>query len=301
MRFRPHLACALAVLALGSGCDLVNRANNPTVMAATLLVSPRPPGTAAQGVVASVFVGQHDGGLTSPPKTLNGLAGAQVTVTWDGLAAPVALPASAPTGNYSAVWTTADAGRAYAPGATYTFTAVVGGATYVAKVTAPATTPSLQLASYTAYPVNFGTWGDTNFTAPFPVKRTGNAIAFLTAYSISGNVATAVTLPSPNCNNLPQDAAGLLDLVFNDGDWTTPGFHLPKAALSEAGTSPRFDAPCFPRPAVGGTAPAPYVSYVVGLTEVARSTTDQLSPNLSIFSAALVGTSDAKAIVVSQQ
>jgi len=302
MRFPIHLGAlgaALAVVTLGSGCDVITRANNRTVLAATLLVSPRPPGAAAQGVVASVFVGQHDGGLTSPPKTVNGLAGAQVTVTWDGLAAPIPLPASVPTGNYTAVWTTADAGRAYSPGATYTFTAVVGGDTYTARVTAPATAPDLQLATYTLYPVNFGTWGDSNFTAPFPVKRTGNAIALLSVFSVTGDVGTATSLPAgPTCTNLPQDAAGLLDLVFADGDWTTPTFDLPKAALAETGASPRFDAPCFPRPAAAGS--PNYVNYVVGLTEVAKSSTSQLSGNLSIFSAALVGTSDAKVITVSQ-
>jgi len=297
MRFPIHLAAALAVVALGTGCDVITRANNKTVMAATLLVSPKPPAATAQGVVASVFVGQHDGGLSSPPKTVAGLAGAQVTVTWDGLATPIALPATAPTGNYSAVWTTAD--KAYAPGATYTFTAVVGGETYTARVMAPATAPDLQLASYTLYPVNFGTWGDSNFTAPFPVRRTGNAVAFLSTYSVTGNVGTATSLPAgPTCTNLPQDAAGLLDLVFNDGDWATPTFNLPKAALAEAGASPRFDAPCFPRPAAAGS--PNYVNYVVGLTEVAKSSTGQLSGNLSIFSAALVGTSDAKVITVSQ-
>ncbi len=275
-----RLAAAAALVAAFAGCDLLSRAQNHTDMAATLLVAPLPPPATAgeRPVVAQVFLGRHDGDLTSPPTSLTGITGAAVTVTWDGLAQPIAL-ADQGSGNYGATWTTGT--HAYAPGAVHTFTATVGGDTYWVKAAAAAA-PTLTLTSGAA----FTNWSDV--PAPYAVHRTGNDVGVVAVFAGSydpQNPAAAKT-----CTNLPLDASGLLALAFSDGDWTRSDFYLPKAALGESSASgtasPRFDAPCF----------VPHDNvYVVTLTALAKGDS---SSNLSLFSTALVGAGAAEAVTV---
>ncbi len=281
-----RLATAVVFAALLPGCDLLSRATNHTDLVGTLVVSPQPPGSAApQAVVATVFLGQHQGELSGAP-TFSGLGGATVTVTWDGLAQPIALPETT-AGNYTATWTTST--HAYVPGATYTFTATLGSDTYWVKAVGAAV-PTMSLAGATTgvsfggvQAVTYGGWSST--PAPVPLNRSGTDVGLVAVFPISGATVPSA-LPPPTCTNAPKDGSGFFDLAFSDGDWTKSTFNLPKQALGEPNASPRFDAPCLP---------SAEAAWVVGLTALKKGSDS--SSNLSIVSTALVGTSAAAVVI----
>src|SRR5688500_7503746 len=106
MRIATAVLAALAFLT--AGCDVLERMKNEKVMAATLVRSPRPPqigsGAAEPAVVASVFFGQKDGGITSGDGDVAGIDGATVTVSWSGAQSGTAtLTGAAQPGLYKAV------------------------------------------------------------------------------------------------------------------------------------------------------------------------------------------------------
>jgi hypothetical protein len=262
---KPSPAILLAAAAL-AGCD---RLTADTVMVATLVESPKPLGTGSAVLVAQLFIGQHQGALTSPPsqQSLDGLACTTVSVSWPGASVALQAVAGQP-GAYAAV-----SALRYAAGAGHTFTAACGGETYTATVeaapgAAQITSPPAPASTFASYagapdPVTLAQAG----TAPFPVS-------FYAVYEGLDPNASFDPNASPTCTNLPADAAGWMQLALDDQAWRQPSFALPKGT-------------CFP--GIGG--------YLVALGHAKAAT--RFSSNLSYLSAAFVGSSDGVGVAIS--
>ncbi len=274
MRPSRRLALALAALPFLAGCELLSRLSNSTIMSAVIVESPKPPlGPGSAVVVAEVFLGEKQGDITAPPsaQSVTPVTGATVRLTWDGNPGGVALVESG-QGTY-ALDSLGNPALAYQAGQTYRFTATVGSDSFWAEV--KQVPQAAQIAEFAGQPnktivTTYGLIPD-----PFPVTRSGTDIAFYAVYPVplDGSISPSA---SPTCTNFPSDAGAIFALVFDDADWRVASFPLDKAS-------------CFPTP---GSYPS---SYVVGLTTVKKGST---SSNLSVFSAALAGTSDAGGVLV---
>ena len=277
-----RLLAALSLAFLLAGCDLISKLKNNVILVATLVQSPAPPAggpiAGSPVVLTQLYLAQKSGDLTSVPSeaSLTPISDATVALLDDGVqvAGLTAVP-NAP-GYY------ANTSVTYNPGHTYRFTATVGSDQYWGEVASVPVAPAVSvplLANHVAtYPSYSGT---PQFSDPFPISRTGTDIAFYAVWSVSG--ATFDSSANPNCTNLPKTAGDLLTLVFlNDAPYRVATFEVPKTT-------------CFPEPPSPADFPA---NYVVGLTAVKRGTT---SGNLSIYSAALAGTSDAALVSVTTQ
>lgn len=268
MRF----ATALSMAALLAGCKLTN----DTVMVATLLESPAPPPTfpvIGQPVsVAAVFLAQTDADLGSPPSqsSMRPISGANVTLVRDGIG--IFPLAEVGAGSYEAV------GDFYIPGATYRFEARVGSETFWAEVQgAPAApNPTLNPPQPGQQVLVYARYGDVPATLTLHHCTGVCAIGIYGVWPVPGSGSYDGSA-TPSCHNLPSDAAGVLALAFlDDSAWRVQDFTLSKS-------------PCFPalQEYPGG--------YVVGLASMKKGAT---SGNLSAFSAVMVGSSGAAAVVV---
>lgn len=263
---------ALAFAALAAGCNLTN----DTVLVATLVQSPAPPTgySGAQVTVAQLFLGQTS--VTSPSAgDVKPISGATVQIYDNGVLVPVTFSEPQP-GYYVAGGTPAD--NFYQATHTYRFVARVGSDEYWGEVQNAPSAPALTLPGTPAG--DFWTYASyaTDMPSPFPLSRACAAAicdaAFYGVWSASGSFDSSAT---PNCTNVPQDAAALLNFAFlDDTPYRVPTFNVSRAT-------------CFPTPATwpGG--------YVVGLTALKRGT---VSGNTSIASAVLAGTSDAAGAAV---
>ncbi len=267
-----RIPAALSLAALAAGCNLTN----DTVLVATLMQSPAPPTgySGAQVTVAQLFLGQTS--VTSPSAgDVKPISGATVQIYDNGVLVPVAF-SEAQAGYYLAGGAPAD--NFYQATHTYRFVARVGSDEYWGEVqNAPAApaltlpgTPSGDLWTYPSYALDM--------PSPFPLSRACSGIcdaAFYGVWTVSGTSFDSSA--TPNCTNVPQTAAALLNFAFlDDTPYRLPTFNVAKAS-------------CFPMPPTfpGG--------YVVALTALKRGT---LSGNTSIASAVLAGTSDAAGAAV---
>jgi len=259
MRFHTTVA-AVALVALLSGCNVLQQLESRKIMAAAVLASPSlAPFTPASVTTAQLFFGERQDNVQQPPTALSA---SSVTLTWDGNSSGVTLtPVAGKAG-----WYEATGGVTYIEGAHYTFTVVYQGETFSGSVQAPAASAITNASNHLFNP---GAYDGTKLTVTRDVSA-GASDAFYAAFHASG----ATDLASSTCNNAPvNDASVFVQFVLDDSAWKAASFSLPKS-------------PCFPSTG----------QYVVNLTTVEKSTA--VSSNLFLGSAVLAGTADAAALVV---
>ncbi len=259
-------SCAQISQDVDAGLGALQKVEANHAAAVTLLRSPEvplPDGGAVLSVTgAAVFFGSVS------PQTVTsanpqGIPGAAVTVG-DGAGG---LTPCADLGNGGYVATSLDAGLSYDPNATYTFTIVSGGATYVATGTAPPpeTVPAFQQTLGDAgIPIFAQIPAGTGYTltraAPSGTKL---AVAFTAVNQITNGSQSA----TPTWTNLPQTPLALLNFMVNDSSYRSATVSIPGSA---------FPAPGF---------------YVVSLTAVNEGSPQ--SNNLFLGSPVLIGAASA--------
>ncbi len=264
---------ALSLAALTAGCKLTN----DTVLVAMLVESPAAPtaivpSPPAPVAVAQVFLGEVDAGIGSPPSqgSMTPISGATVKLLKNNVEVATLVETPAGSGYYEKTGT-----GLYQAGATFRFTAQVGADQYWGEVVgAPsAPSPTVNGNSLMAY----GTYGA--IPASSTLARTCTGLCDVGIYGVwpVSNGGSFDGSANPSCTNLPQDAAGILNLAFlDDTAWRTTSFTLAKS-------------PCFP--ALTGYPGG----YVVGLANLKKGT---VSSNTSMFSVAFAGTSGAAGVTV---
>ena len=273
-----RLAAALAVLALLSGCNVVQQLDSHKIIAAAVIRSPdvnagppanvNVPGT----VTAQLFFGQRQ---NDPSQAPTGLGNATVTLSWSGAATgSVTLPAGPTAGSYMLTGNLI----AYQPGLTYTFTVGYNGETFSGSVTAPQPIGITELSG-AAVPNVFPPTPD--YAASFThqtVTRTGNDIAFYAVAPVQGTSS----LGAISCSNAPlNDPASLVQLFLDPSPWQVASFDLWRTDLTQNARQK-----CF-APGTG--------AWVVSLTALKTGT---VSSNLFLGSGVLAGASDAGVLVL---
>jgi len=275
-----RLVTALSLAFLLAGCDLLTKLQNNVILVATLVQSPAPPAGSGIGgtpvVLTQLYLAQKSGDLTTVPSeaSLSPISNATVALLDNGVQVAILAPVPGAPGYYVTGSVTYNAGH------TYRFTATVGSDQYWGEVASVPVAPAISVPSLSNHVATYPSYtGTPQFSNPYPIGRTGTDIAFYGVWTVG---TTFDPSANPNCANVPETAGDLLTLIFlNDAPYRVATFNVSKAT-------------CFPPP-VGGAYPA---NYVVGLTAVKRGTT---SSNLSIYSAALAGTSDAVLVSVTAQ
>ena len=265
------LTACLAGCSLGSigqtldaGLSAFQQAEATHAVAVTLLQSPSVPGLDGGAVAGlSVFFGSRAAGDTASAPT--GLPGATVSVSDSaGLATTCQDQGN---GEYTA--TTLDGGLRYDATATYTFTLVLDGGTYVAGGTAPP--PEVVPAFQAALPTDGGLPSvatipvDQAYTlqrAPPPAGQS-LPVALVTVNAITGGHPSA----TPTWTNAPQTPLAMFQLVVDDSAYRAPTIAIPGSAFPTAG------------------------EYLVTLTAVAEG--GPKSQNLFLGSAVLIGSGSA--------
>ncbi|MHB1845778.1 MAG: hypothetical protein ACYCWW_13205 [Deltaproteobacteria bacterium] len=241
-RLAPCLALSVACCSAAQQQtinDTISQVEATHAVAVTLLDSPAVPfpdgGSSGSVAVASVFFGARS--ATDTTKAPTALPGAAVSLSdSDGAAA-----SCADQGNGDYLASSLDGGLRYDSGATYTFTVVLDGGTYVATGVAPAPEHVTQFAP--TFTVDGGV-PSASFTTVsvgqgFTLTRDPNPdggpldIAFVTVNLITGGSASA----QPTYTNVPQTPLALLELVApgGDGPYRAQSIAVPASAFPQAG------------------------------------------------------------------
>jgi hypothetical protein len=275
MRLAGLLAAA-AVFA--SGCDVVEKIQNRTIMVATVLKSPELsageggpllPSGVVSVASAQVFFGERGADLDAPPAPLTAES---ARLEWSN--GSVVL-ASAGQGVYAVV-------GGFPTDQALTFRIRFQGEDFTGTVTVPAAaslsgeggdfaTIPFVTKSYTQFAVApFGTSTQSSYT----ISRTGADTAFWELRSIAPNGSISQE-PVGGCTNVPQTGQQLLSFVLDPAPFKAATFTIPKAT-------------CFPNPPFQGGTGALVALYTVRAGSV--------SDNLFLGSGAFAGASDAGVI-----
>jgi hypothetical protein len=249
-KFIP-VTLSLGALMVVAACDLgkvTNQATASAVAVGTVLYTP-PTEVKAGALALDAGLSDLDGGVladagvTIPSQTIvalffgnkgatldtapTGVPGATVTLTVAGGASYTLEDQGG--GNYAL---SADAGFAYQSGATYTFTIVKDGTTYVAEVEQAPDIERISAFHPAAGYVELNAGEAFRFTRPDPPAGQELPVGFINVFPISQSGRG-----DPTYTNLPSTPLQFLKLVVAPGDWKKQAVEIPGTAFPNPGTN----------------------------------------------------------------
>ena len=257
---KTALKIGVVGLILVSACDLGKQLTSKSVVVSTILstpsvrVTPSAVALPADASIPSFDAGFSfdagalfaDAGLTVPPQNIAylffgqrqgdsidvapvGIAGAKVTLSEVGGGSwPLA---EAGSGTYQLFGE--DAGFVYKDGATYDFTIVQGGVTYVAEVEKVPTQERITQFHPAAGYIDQTAGQPFTFTRPEPMSNVDQNLGFVTVFPMTKEGAKL----APSYTNVPMAPLDFLKLVLAPQEWKATTVTIPGTAFPLGSTN----------------------------------------------------------------